>query len=186
MELEPGPRGVSPEQQHDPEDSVLWSDIRPYYHVGAYPQRPIVPSEQETDEDDTTQPMVAARATARGPVLLDPEHPEQGVLYTGPTAAEELALARGGTVEEAEAVVNGPRERVKALREEQAERRAAGEPRPRLRDPRTPGVRAPEVVPLEERVALSTTPDASEREARTRTEREAPARSRTHDAPDKS
>lgn len=110
------------------------------FHSGSHPQRAIPPDvteaeakmllrERQTLHADVPpggEPVDEDGNLARQPFrqMVNPDRPNQGVVYSGPTAAEDLALRSGRTIEEAEAIVDAPRARVEKAR---AERRKAGE-----------------------------------------------------------
>jgi len=107
-------------------------------HAGSEPQRPIPPvpegtpvAEQAADLLNNERQSLGHREPRSKPgpafanTYLDPDHPELGVLYTGPTFEEELALKHGISLKGAQDIANAPRERVEKLRAEQEKARAS-------------------------------------------------------------
>lgn len=108
------------------------------FHAGPHPQRPIPPDLNEAEQDALAiekrslshhrpgTPVPTARGANQptaATVPVDPDRPEQGVLYTGPSAAEDLALRTGRSVDEAQAILDAPGKRAEAAQAEQQQAR---------------------------------------------------------------
>lgn len=119
-------------------EEVLHADtINTGFHSGPHPQRPIPPDLTEAEKGALERekrslshhrpgtPAPTGRGTGQpmASVLVDPDRPAKGVLYTGPSAEEELALRHGRSVEEIEALRDAPVRRAEAHQAEQRKHR---------------------------------------------------------------
>lgn len=113
------------------EHVIATDPIRTNFHAGPHPQRPIPPdltvAEKDALANEKRQLIHRRMDRPSGPprarVLVDPERPAKGVLYTGPSAAEERALATGRSVKDVQAILDAPAERTEAVQAEQRKRR---------------------------------------------------------------
>jgi hypothetical protein len=106
------------------------------FHSGAHPQRdlPSDMSEEEKEALDRERESLHAPEVADdlppdlrpSPALpwIDPKRPNRGVLYVGPTAAEEAAMRTGADPETMEKLLEAPAKRLEKARKDQ-NRRAA-------------------------------------------------------------
>lgn len=124
-------------KKEDPRDPLV-DPVAARFHTGAHPQRPL-PSDMTEEEEGMLNRERAALHTSetdkqgvpiakleeegmgrKGMPMVNPDKPNQGVLYTGPTAEEELAVHIGVPVKDAAGILEGPRQRSAAARHPQA------------------------------------------------------------------
>lgn len=121
---------MTAQQRRDGPRDPLEDPVAARFHSGAHPQRAI-PADVNEDEEAMLRRERASLKTAefdrmgnpraaapgmRNAVPVDADRPRKGVLYTGPTAEEELAAAAGIPVKDAAGILEGPSKRASAAR----------------------------------------------------------------------
>jgi hypothetical protein len=141
-------------------EEVLHADtINTGFHVGGHPQRPIPPDLTDGEKTalererrslahhrpGTPAPTGFGTGQPMASVPVDPDRPNKGVLYTGPSAEEELSLRTGRPIKEVEEIMAAPAKRAE---EAQAEQKAAREskraPKAEERKAEPPAARKPD------------------------------------------